>query len=210
MLITAGNTWTPIDDVRVMTNIFSGQTGLTLAKRIAKAGYNVTVILADHRVNLSDYEHKRITIKHAVTYDAFYKRVKKEVKKQCYSVLIHAAAVSDFALKKPLKGKASSKKKLKLMLKKTKKIADKIKIWDPRIILIKFKLESRIKKRKLIQIALKSKAASHANLIIANKLPFTKKHGYLLIKNRDQIQPIKGRKQLANRLVKIFKRELSE
>ncbi len=208
LLITAGNTWVPLDDVRVLTNIFSGETGLRIAKACAKRGFDVTVILADCRVDLAAFKHKRIHIIRAILFKDFYKAVKKEVKKGKYLALIHAAAISDFILKKPLKGKISSKKKLKLSLSKAPKIADKIKTWDRQIKLIKFKLEARKNLRKLTSIALKSKRASQANLIIANKLPFKKKHTFLLIKSKTQIKRVNGKANLAKRLAKILDKEL--
>ncbi|MDD5456738.1 MAG: phosphopantothenoylcysteine decarboxylase [Candidatus Margulisbacteria bacterium] len=209
ILVTAGNTWAPLDKVRVITNIFSGETGLTIAHKLAKKGFKVSVLLGDIRINLKKFRHKNLKIIRALTFKAFYKKIKKEVKKQKYSVLIHAAAISDFYLKKPLKGKIKSKKKLKLKLNPTPKIADKIKKWDPDIILIKFKLEADIKKKKLLKTALKSKDSSKANLVIANKLPCKKQHVFYLIKSKKQYVKLKGKKTLAKKLAKILKKELT-
>ena len=208
LLITAGNTWAPLDDVRVLTNVFSGETGLRIAKACAKRGFEVTIILADCRADISKFQHKRIRVIRAIPFDEFYKAVKREVKSGRYLALIHAAAISDFILKKPRKGKISSKKKLKLSLSLAPKIADKIKKWDEQIKLIKFKLESRVKPKKLIKIALRSKADSEANLIVANKLPFKKKHAFLLIKSKTQIKQVNGKAQLAKRLARILDKEL--
>lgn len=208
VLVTAGNTWSTIDDVRVITNIFSGETGLRIAKEIAKRGFKVTLILADCRVCLKKYKHKNIKIIRAITYDNFYSQVKKETKKRIYKVIIHAAAISDFQLKKQKKGKISSGKKLVLELIPTKKIVDKLKKWSPKSFLIKFKLESNKTKKQLFKIAIKSKKQSQADLIVANTLPFLHGHNFFLIKSKKQYLPLKSKKQLAITLADIFEGEL--
>lgn len=208
ILVTAGNTWAPIDDVRVLTNVFSGETGLKIALQCAKRGLFVTVILADHRVSLNKYEHKRITIIRAVTFKDFYKTVKKEVKSDKHLAVIHAAAISDFILKRPLAGKITSRRKLKLTFSKAPKIADKIRDWNPNIKLIKFKLESQKNKKSLIKIALRSKRVSHANLIVANNMPTKKKHTFFLIKNKQQVRKVGSKKALAKIVARLLDREL--
>lgn len=208
ILVTAGNTWAPIDEVRVLTNIFSGETGLLISFYLAKRGFKVKLILADARISLKKFRHKNLKIVRAITYKKFYKQVQKEVSEKKYLAIVHAAAVSDFGLKKQLKGKVSSKKALKLKLKPTKKISLKIKKWAPEIKLVTFKLEAHKKKRKLLKIALKNKEKAKADLIVANQLPFGKKHTFYLIKSKEKYKKIVGKKPLAKKISQIFKKEL--
>lgn len=208
VLVTAGNTWSVIDDVRVLTNIFSGETGLKIANEVAKRGFRVTLVLADCRVSIKKYHHKNLKIIRAITYQKFYRCVKKETKKRKYKAIIHAAAVSDFQLEKTKKGKISSKRNLMLKLVPTKKIVDRIKKWSPKSFLIKFKLESNKTKKELLKIALKSKKQSKADLIVANTLPFFKEHSFFLIKNKKQYLPVKNKKRLAQIIADIFEGEL--
>ena len=44
VLVTAGPTWTPVDRVRVLTSVFSGETGLRLARHFQGLGADVTLI----------------------------------------------------------------------------------------------------------------------------------------------------------------------
>jgi len=208
ILVTAGNTWSPIDNVRVITNKFSGKTGLSIAYHLAKEGFKVTLILADFRTNLKKFKHKNIKIKRAITYTSFYKVLKKEVKKREYSAIIHAAAISDYKLKKQFLGKVKSKRNLSLNLQATKKIVDRIKKWDKQIILIKFKLEANIKKNKLFNVALKSKKKSNAAFVIANAIPFNKKHTFYIIKTKKRYKKVQGKNKLAKFIANIFKTEL--
>src|SRR5271165_3757491 len=44
VLVTAGNTETPIDRVRVITNVFTGRTGAALALSASKRGHHVELM----------------------------------------------------------------------------------------------------------------------------------------------------------------------
>jgi len=54
ILVTAGNTQTPIDRVRCLTNIFSGRTGANIAVRAAERGHTVTLLTSHPEVLLPD------------------------------------------------------------------------------------------------------------------------------------------------------------
>ncbi len=45
ILITAGPTWVPIDNVRVISNIATGTTGVLLAWQTSAQGAKVTLVL---------------------------------------------------------------------------------------------------------------------------------------------------------------------
>ncbi len=45
VLITAGPTWVPIDAVRVISNTATGRTGIEIARRFARGGAEVTLLL---------------------------------------------------------------------------------------------------------------------------------------------------------------------
>ena len=44
VLVTAGNTQTPLDRVRAITNIFSGRTGTRIALEAHRRGHRVTLL----------------------------------------------------------------------------------------------------------------------------------------------------------------------
>jgi phosphopantothenoylcysteine synthetase/decarboxylase len=206
ILVTAGNTLSPIDKVRVVTNIFSGETGCTIALQLAKKGFKVHLLVADVRLRLKNYKHKNITIQKAPLFDDFEKALKKALKTKKYKAVIMAAAVSDFRIKKVHKSKIKSGKKQTLTFYPTPKLVDLVRKISPKTILIKFKLES--KKKNLIKTALKSKKESKANLIIANTPPKKNKHTFYIIKSKKKIKKISGKKKLAKTLSSIFKKEL--
>ena len=50
VLVTAGNTQTPIDRVRCITNIFTGRTGARIAVEAHRRGHAVTLVTSHPRV----------------------------------------------------------------------------------------------------------------------------------------------------------------
>jgi phosphopantothenate-cysteine ligase/phosphopantothenoylcysteine decarboxylase/phosphopantothenate--cysteine ligase len=97
ILVTAGNTQVPIDKVRAITNIFKGKTGTAIAKHFAEQGAEVTLItsnpalIADAPKNLRIVPYK--------TFDDLEVAMQAELGKpdNGYDVVIHSAAVSDYA-----------------------------------------------------------------------------------------------------------------
>ena len=92
VLITCGATWTPIDDVRVISNISSGEMGHLIAEAFRKQKAEVTVIEGPVTHALTDKKVKVIKYRF---FDELANVLKKELLKK-YDIIIHAAAVSDF------------------------------------------------------------------------------------------------------------------
>src|SRR4051812_47621670 len=95
ILVTAGNTLTPIDRVRGITNIFTGRTGAAIAARACQRGDAVT-LLTSHPEALDRPTDERLTIEHYRTFDELAERLERGVRAGEYDALIHCAAVSDY------------------------------------------------------------------------------------------------------------------
>lgn len=160
IIVTAGATSEEIDPVRTITNKSSGKTGIFIAEQAAKLGADVTLIRGNTSIEPT-YKMKDIKIN---SVDELYNEIKKNIKNK--DVMIHAAAVSDFTIKKSLK-KISSKNKLSLKLKPTIKIINNIKKLNKNIFLVGFKLSDG-SKNQLINDAYKLLKESKSNLVIAN------------------------------------------
>ena len=94
--------------MRVISNRSTGEMGRLIAQAFAKKGCSVT-LLEGKAASSSVLLDKTITLKSFFYYDELVRLFKQELK--CgYDVVIHAAAVSDFKLGKPFKGKLSSGK----------------------------------------------------------------------------------------------------
>lgn len=171
ILITAGPTWVRIDSVRVITNVFRGTLGWIIADEAAKRGAKVTLLLGPATPSLpSKTSHKFKVIRFRL-FDDLYKLMKQEISCRKYDAVVHSAAVSDYSPTTYYDGKIKSgHKNLVIELKPTIKIVDQVKKWDPKVFLVKFKVESNVDREELIRRAYESMIASTADLIVANDL----------------------------------------
>ena len=101
ILVTAGNTQTPLDRVRCITNIFSGRTGTQIATEAFDRGHAVTLLTSHPDVlNSVPAARSRIAPEWSVvtyrTFDDLEVAMREEIARMQLDVVIHAAAVSDF------------------------------------------------------------------------------------------------------------------
>jgi phosphopantothenoylcysteine synthetase/decarboxylase len=101
LLITAGNTLTPIDRVRGLTNVFTGRTGAAIALHAHDRGHRVVLltsrpdavfVLHPDAANLGE----RWTLIRYNTFDDLYHLMERNVRTGDVDAVIHSAAVSDY------------------------------------------------------------------------------------------------------------------
>lgn len=160
ILVTAGGTSEHIDPVRIITNESSGKMGIYIAEECAKYGAKVTLIRA-HTTIEPNIQVQDIQVK---TSKEMLDAIKNNIKSD---IIIHAAAVSDFTLKKSAK-KLDSKQDLKLELTKNTKILDDIKKLNKNVFLVGFKAEYKVTDKELLEKAFRKLKQSNADLIVAN------------------------------------------
>src|SRR5258708_3822678 len=200
ILVTAGNTQTPIDRVRCITNVFTGRTGAHIALEAHRRGHAVTLLTSHPEVvrDLSpDFKpDARWTVRPYRTFHDLHEAMVEWVPGSRFDGLIHAAAVSDYHLAgtyAPVTGAhfdpmtaawtngklmdvsagkvKSHHAELWLRLTPTPKLADMVrKPWGFRGTFVKFKLEVGITDTELRDTAQRSRAESDADLIVANTL----------------------------------------
>lgn len=196
ILITAGSTTVPIDQVRAITNIFYGRTGTEIAKHYAEQGDEITLITS--KADLLDGYHKApIRVVPYRTFDQLKDTMGAEIAAHRYDIVIHSAAVSDYrvdgvyvetggklqALDKSKKV-SSKHDNLFLRLIPTLKIVDLIRReWNFRGLLVKFKLEVGLSDEELIAVAARSLKDSQADYIIANCLEWMGSRAFIIDKN---------------------------
>ena len=101
LLITAGNTQSPIDRVRCVTNTFSGRTGAAIARTAWGRGHAVTLVtsrpdaLLEFGVNPREPGERFEVIRYH-TFDELAAILQAQVRAVPFDGLVHAAAVSDF------------------------------------------------------------------------------------------------------------------
>src|SRR5262245_20914275 len=100
ILVTAGNTQTPIDKVRCITNIFTGRTGTQIALTAHRRGHSVCLITSHPEVvrNFArgDLPPGSWEVRPYRTFDDLHERMAEAIPGGEFDAIIHAAAVSDF------------------------------------------------------------------------------------------------------------------
>lgn len=189
ILVTAGNTQSPIDRVRCITNIFSGRTGTQIALAAQGRGHAVTLLTSTPEVAnqlraeplLEDSGFLRILTYR--TFDELADSMATTISADGFDAIVHSAAVSDYRVegvfaKTPEGMTDASAGKVKshhaelwMRLLPTPKLIDKIrKEWGFQGVLVKFKLEVGVSENELLEIAERSRLQSQADLMAANTL----------------------------------------
>ena len=163
VLLTVGPTIEHIDPVRAITNTSSGKTGMLLATELILAGAKVTIIYGPG-TQIPPKHAKVINVKSS---SQMHKALKMQLKTKL-DIVIMAAAVSDYTVKKYSKSKLDSKKTMTIQLEKTPKIIDQIKKYQKNILLVGFKAEADMSQSALVRLARKKMVQCDADLIIAN------------------------------------------
>jgi phosphopantothenate---cysteine ligase (CTP) len=228
MLVTAGNTLTPIDSVRGITNVFTGRTGARIAAQGTVEGFEVELLTSQPGVvedTVVDYS--RLTLTAYQTFDDLAELMEERVRLGGSDVVVHSAAVSDYhcaAVFEPAplseitdEGTASSPSgplfqrvdasqkissrhsELWLRLLPTPKLVDQIRRpWGFTGILVEFKLEVGVSDEVLIHRAQAALSQSEADLVVANT--FESMHDSAFFVFKDAVESI-DRSRLPTRLI---------
>jgi phosphopantothenoylcysteine synthetase/decarboxylase len=172
IFITSGNTWVRIDPVRVITNIFTGETGLNIANYLCEK--REEVILAGSNTYLFQLKgNPLIKFKLFQYFEDLDSVIKNTILTEKPDVIIHAAAVSDYRpkIEHPKKIKSNSDEIDLGKWVPTKKLIHSIrKEYNFQGKLVQFKLETVSTDEQLIEIAKKSMISNQSNLCIANRM----------------------------------------
>ena len=202
ILITSGGTSEKIDRVRSITNHSTGQLGKIIAETFLDKGDQVTLVTSPKAVRPA--AHPNLTIVQIENVTELLETLEPLV--HTHDILIHAMAVSDytpvymtgmeavaassdmaeFLDKTNSESKISSQDDVQvLFLKKTPKIINLVKKWNPEIRLIGFKLLVDVSKEELLETARASLIKNQAEIIVANDLTeiSNKEHKAYLVGN---------------------------
>jgi phosphopantothenate---cysteine ligase (CTP) len=229
-LVTAGNTREPIDRVRDWGNIFTGNTGRSIAEALAAAGGEVD-LLTSNAQHIDELRRANSPIRttsfrtHADLRALLEQRmIAADVPP--YTAVFMTAAVADYMPERVFRvvdrttqpdgrehwivedaqaGKVKSHfEEIAILGRRTEKLVDLFRTkWSFHGVLVKFKLEVGITENQLIEVAQASRRASDADYIVANTLDMvsgTDAGAWLLSQN---VKERIARSDLANRLAKI-------
>ncbi len=202
-MITAGPTCVPIDKIRVISNTATGETGILLAKKFARQGAQVTLLLAGGDAGRLD---KRIKVIPFKFFDELAVLLQKRLKQKHYQVIIHSAAVSDYQPQVRNKKISSDLKRLSLTLKPTPKIINTLRRLNRESFLVGFKFELGLKSSSLIKEARSLLMRGKLDLVVANTAVGEKYLAYLVSANKAST-PILSKEKLVNALTGLIRRK---
>lgn len=164
ILVTGGPTPVPIDNIRRLTNRFTGRLGTCIAEELYLRGAKVKLIHGQGSYTPPDYlPHKMVT-----TYDEYLTEVMTELE-QSYRFAIFSAAVADYRPDRVFPGKIPSGKALtKIDLVPTLKVIDEVRKKFPDLATIAFKYQENVSHQELIEIARNRLQQGH-RLVVANR-----------------------------------------
>lgn len=179
VLVTAGGTQEPIDTVRVISNLSSGKTGITIAEYLTQMGFDVTLLQAHGSAKTENVTSRDVF----TSFSSLDEKIRKYLSTEDFTHIIHAAAVSDYSVDnieangkkyKPfeLKKLSSDVDSMSIHLKRNHKIVDQLKEYsrNKNISVIAFKLTSQAsdaEKKAAVEKLFKN---SHADFVVHNDL----------------------------------------
>jgi phosphopantothenoylcysteine synthetase/decarboxylase len=199
ILVTAGNTQAPIDQVRCITNIFTGRTGAAIALQAQERGHAVT-LLTSHPETVEKSPREGLNHHSFRTLEELQVLLADQVCTGNCDAVVHSAAVSDYLVAGAFSpgehthfraggrwtsdtvgppvmmdrsaGKIKSDEpELWIRLVRAPKLIDRMRgDWNFRDILVKFKLEVGVTEEQLLEGAEQSRRCSEADLMVANTL----------------------------------------
>ena len=200
-MITCGATWVPIDDVRVISNVSSGEMGHLIAQAFRSKKAVVTIIEGQVTHTLAD---KKIKIIKYRFFDELARVLKQELLKK-YDIIVHAAAVSDFKVKGAASSKIASDKALTLNLTATPKLIKDIKRLSPKSFLVGFKLESNMSLKNIFKTVKSLFTDAGCDLVVANTLK-DGYQGFIVDADGNILSKVASKKTLAQNLTSVIAR----
>jgi phosphopantothenoylcysteine synthetase/decarboxylase len=163
-IVTCGATRNPVDAMRFLSARSSGRSGIWLADRLPG-----THLLAGAEARLragprSDLEEFGST-------QDLLERMERWIASNPTAVIVHAAAVGDYAVADPSGKIASGQPELVLRLRPTPKILDRIHGWAPEARIVSFKAAPPATGREeLVRLADAQRVRTHSEIVFANVL----------------------------------------
>jgi phosphopantothenoylcysteine decarboxylase / phosphopantothenate---cysteine ligase len=200
ILVTGGPTPVAIDNIRRITNRFTGKLGAAIAEELYLRGAKVKLIHGISSYTPPEYLPQIIIN----SYDEYRDRVMAELEQTPYRIAIFSAAVADYQPEKIFDGKIPSGGTLqKIDLIPTAKVIDRVRDKFPNLYMVTFKYQENVSYEELISIA-NNRLQQGYQMVVANRGEETGSQGeqiaYLITKNRQPQQAV-GKTQIARAIV---------
>ena len=160
VLVTGGPTPVALDDVRVLTNRYSGRTAVGIAESFYRAGADVELLLSGTLIDSPSW----IPTRRVSNYSEY-----KSTCLDCSADLaIFSAAVADYRPKAAVPGKVNSGlDELRIELEPTEKVLDLWKEKHSESQVVSFKLEADLTDQELLDVA-RRRLGEQSDAVVAN------------------------------------------
>lgn len=202
ILVTAGGTSEPIDDVRVISNISTGKTAAFLADQLILSGMEIHFFHAKTSARPNSFCQKT----EFTSFSDLETKLNFILNNEKFDWIIHAAAISDYSVKKT-DGKISSQSdELLLHLTKNKKLISEIKKQSANSKLIGFKLTSGNDEKLIEDKVKKLFIESNCDFVIQNDWINIEKgnHSFNFYQKNLDFIPIANQQNLSYQLFKTI------
>lgn len=186
IIITYGGTREPIDGVRFITNMSSGETGRFIADELYKQGAQVTALVAEGARPPSGSQQWI----HFMTHADLKEKLRGFLSNNHFDVLVHLAAVSDYSVEKLIYNNqemdirpdlklSSQEENLTLKLKKNSKIINDVREFSKnrKLFVVGFKLTHSFEDQENHRSSSQLLQTSGADVIVHNDLTQLLKSG---------------------------------
>jgi len=170
ILVTAGGTREPLDDVRYLGNASSGRTGAWIVEEAVRRYHTVFLLAGKGAVQPAPWalDTGLVVMEEFGSAADLLQRCTRLCHDHQFQAVVFAAAVADYA-PEPVQGKVSSSlDEWLLRLVPTPKVVDVIPRLAPHAVLVGFKLESGVSREELVRRARRTGKRCQARFMVAN------------------------------------------
>ncbi|BAZ44659.1 phosphopantothenoylcysteine decarboxylase/phosphopantothenate--cysteine ligase [Chondrocystis sp. NIES-4102] len=206
ILVTGGPTPVPLDNIRRLTNRFTGRLGVCIAEELYQRGANVFLIHGISSYSPPEYlPHQIVT-----SYEEYFRTVITQLEQQPYQFGIFSAAVADYQPAQVFPGKIPSGGALtKIDLVTTQKVISEVRARFPKLGMITFKYQENVSHAELIKIA-ETRLNQGYQMVVANRgeeQAQGEQVAYLVTKNLSSQQVI-GKQNIAKAIADYLSDQL--
>ncbi|MDR2671400.1 MAG: hypothetical protein LBC26_06750 [Oscillospiraceae bacterium] len=211
VLITAGGTVEPIDNVRGVTNFATGRLGSLVADRVAADGHRVLYV---HGKNAALPENPSVTAYEIGSVRDLSDKIRALCGQETLHLIVHSMAVSDYTVEKVTDANGellsggkigSSHEKILVHLRQTPKVIAEFQRLAPRAALIGCKLLSGVPKAELIaraQELLRKHQCAYVLANLAEDISKDRHMGYL-VDETGVVQTYRTKREIAEGVARL-------
>lgn len=217
VLITAGGTKEPLDEVRYITNMSTGRTSAQIAENFLKQGYAVTYLCSQDAARPS-FVSPLLKVENFTDFNSLNNKLEILLSSKKYRAVIHAAAVSDYSLAH-IEGVNSETRKIDsdgditITLKRNFKILSRLRSYskNTQIKVIGFKLTVGSDPYEVLKRINKMRQESAPDVIVHNDLSqiSNDKHEGQILVGEDQVVHFSSKDELAKALLEALNAEVN-